>query len=139
MKKNLTKIFLSTVTFLPLLTVAQSIKPPVAPSNFSETICIFVKLVLDFIPFVVVLAVGAFLMGLIKYVGNGDNEEKRAAGNKLMIYGIVGFFFIVAVWGILKIFVASFGLPFGVPQLTTGEAQSASFANSCLQFFTGGN
>lgn len=128
----------------PVSLLAQSFKPPVAPSNFSEIICIFVKLILDFIPYVVVLAVGAFFFGLIKYVRHGDNEEKRAEGNKLMIYGIVGFFFIVSIWGILKLFVASFGLEksFGVPQFK-GTVQtsggSSDFANSCTWFFTGGN
>lgn len=134
------KKILTLISFLlPVLALGQSMKPPVAPTNFSEIICIFVKLVLDFIPYVVVIAVGAFLMGLIKYVKNGDNEEKRAEGNKLMIYGIVGFFFIVSIWGILKIFVNSFGLggSFGVPQLKAPAG--SSFANSCTWFFTGGN
>lgn len=59
-------------------------------------------------------------MGLVKYVKNGDNEEKRASGRMLMIYGIVGLFFMVSVWGILKIFVSSFNLPFGIPQFQDG-------------------
>ncbi len=122
--------FIITLLTLPVLLFAQSTGKPAAPTSFKEIICIFVKIVLDFIPFVVVIAVGAFLTGLIKYVSHGDNEEKRSAGNKMMIYGIVGFFFMVSIWGILKIFVASFGLgdSFGVPQFA---AQGGSFKATC--------
>ena len=73
-------------------------------------------MVLDFVPLVVVLAVVAFVQGLIKYVSHGDNEEKRTEGTKMMIYGIVGLFFMVSIWGTLKIFTNSFGMTFGIPQ-----------------------
>lgn len=89
---------------------------PSAPRNFSEAVCIVVKLALDFIPYLVVIALGAFLQGLIGYVGNGDNEEKRSEGRKMMIYGIVGFFFMVSIWGILALFTQSFGISLAIPQ-----------------------
>lgn len=74
---------------------------------------------LDFVPIIVVFAVFAFFIGLIKYVGSGDNEEKRGEGRKIMVYGIVGFFFMVGVWGALRIFVQSYGLDLVIPQLTS--------------------
>lgn len=115
----------------PILTSAQSIGPKKSPSNFREVICIFSKLVLDFIPYVFVIAIGAFLTGLIKYVGNGDNEEKRTEGTKMMVYGVLGFFFMVSVWGILKLFVSSFGFTdFGIPQFNSPE----KFKDACNTF-----
>lgn len=89
---------------------------PATPTNLKSLICIIAFLALDFVPYIITLAVVAFITGLIKYVGNGDNEEKRGEGNKLMIYGIVGLFFMVSIWGILKIFTNSFNVGFGVPQ-----------------------
>jgi hypothetical protein len=99
---------------------------PTAPSDFAAIICNVVKLSLDFIPFLVVLAVGEFIMGLIRYVGHGDNEEKRTEGRKMMIYGIVGFFFMVSIWGVLGIFTKSFGLEAVIPQFN-----GKSFATVC--------
>jgi len=100
---------------------------PETPRNFSELSCIIIKLSLDFIPYLVVIALGAFMQGLIKYVGNGDNEEKRSEGRKMMIYGIVGFFFMVSIWGILELFTQSFGVSLAIPQFKS----DTNFADTC--------
>ena len=94
---------------------------PEAPGTFAEAACIVIKLSLDFIPYLVVIAVGFFIQGLIKYVGNGDSEEKRSEGRKMMIYGITGFFFMVSIWGILQLFTASFGLKLLIPQFNSDQ------------------
>jgi hypothetical protein len=99
---------------------------PSAPTNFGDLACIIIALALDFIPYLVVIAVGAWMMGLIGYVGNGDNEEKRAEGRKMMIYGIVGFFFMVSIWGVLSIFTKSFGIDLAIPQLKANDASTFS-------------
>lgn len=99
---------------------------PSTPENFSKLACIIIKLALDFIPYLVVIAVGAWMMGLIGYVGNGDNEEKRSEGRKMMIYGIVGFFFMVSIWGILGIFTNSFGLGLAIPQFKANYSSTFS-------------
>ncbi len=133
------KIYISLLALvLPILAFAQK-APPNTPTTLKEAICIFVVLILDFIPYVVVIAVGAFLMGLIKYVANGDNEEKRGEGTKMMIYGIVGFFFMVGIWGIIRLFTSSFGLPFGVPQLAQKQGAYQSFDSDCQGFLSGGD
>lgn len=111
------KIYILILVLLGALpTLGQSIQPSIEPKNARDLSCIFINLLLDFVPYIVVIAIGAFIMGLIRYVANGDNEEKRSEGTKMMIYGTVGLFFMVSVWGILNIFVSSFGLPFGIPQ-----------------------
>ncbi|MES2409392.1 MAG: hypothetical protein V4509_03790 [Patescibacteria group bacterium] len=89
---------------------------PTPPSNFSSFTCIVIKLSLDFIPYLVVIALGAFLQGLIKYVSHGDDSEKMSEGRKMMIYGIVGFFFMVSIWGMLGLFTQSFGISLVIPQ-----------------------
>ncbi len=100
---------------------------PDAPKDFAEFSCILIKLALDFIPYLVVIALGAFLMGLIKYVAHGDDSEKMSEGRKMMIYGILGFFFMVSVWGILGLFTRSFGLQLVIPQFKSNE----SFKSTC--------
>lgn len=100
---------------------------PSAPRDFAAFSCILIKLALDFIPYLVVIALGAFLMGLIKYVAHGDDSEKMSEGRKMMIYGILGFFFMVSVWGILGIFTRSFGLQLVIPQFQSGT----DFESTC--------
>jgi Type IV secretion system pilin len=101
---------------------------PAEPKDFMSIVCLVVKLALDFVPYLVVIAIGAFLQGLIKYVGHGDNEEKKSEGRKMMIYGIVGFFFMVSVWGVLSLFTNSFGVQLAIPQFIANQSVG------CLSF-----
>lgn len=98
---------------------------PDAPKNFSDFACIVIKLLLDFIPYLVVIAVGAFIQGLINYVSHGDDSEKMSEGRKMMIYGILGFFFMVSIWGMLELFTNSFGLKLVIPQFNSDRDFSA--------------
>lgn len=132
--KNKHLIFTLMILILALASVASaddfstlSEGIPDQPKDFAAFVCIVIKLALDFIPYLVVIAVGAFLQGLIKYVGHGDNEEKMSEGRKMMIYGIVGFFMMVSVWGILGLFTRSFGLSLVIPQFKSDKA----FDNAC--------
>lgn len=101
---------------------------PSAPTKLSEFVCIIVRLIMDVIPFIFALAVFVFLAGLIKYVGNGDNEEKRSEGRSLMTYGIIGFFVMVSVWGLVGIFTGSLGMSVLIPQFN-GGSQGAFVCN----------
>ncbi len=123
-KKILIPIFASLFVF-PLFVSAASGFP--APKELKDILCYMVFLALDFVPLIVVFALGAMIQGLIKYVSHGDDEEKRSEGRMLMIYGIVGLFFIVSVWGILKIFANSYSIPFGIPQFK----QDSSSTKTC--------
>ena len=75
-----------------------------------------VKLSLDFIPYLFIIAISGFFVGLIKYVRHGDDAEKMSEGRKLMVYGILGLFFMVGIWGILGLFAVSEGLSLVIPQ-----------------------
>lgn len=134
-KKSTYGYFVTLLFFLPTLVFAapaigvEILGTPGAadrPTDLKSFACLLVKLFLDFVPYIVVIAVGGFLMGLISYISHGDNEEKRSEGRKMMIYGIVGFFFIVSVWGILNIFVGSFSQDLVIPQFNAGNGPGKS-------------
>lgn len=93
------------------------------PTQFSDIACNITKLALSIIPYLIFIASVAFIMGLVKYISHGDNEEKRSEGIKMMIYGTLGFFFMVSVWGILGIATKSFGINLVVPQFNTSEGK----------------
>jgi hypothetical protein len=63
------------------------------------------------VPFVFALAFIVFIYGIYQYfILGGANEEKRDAGKQLMVWGFIGFFIMVSVWGIVNVLVGTFGL-----------------------------
>ncbi len=91
-----------------------------APKNIGElfamAICVLTKYV---VPFLFALALVMFLVGVVKYVKAGDNEESREAGRGLMLFGIIALFVMVGVWGFVEILYNSFfgGSEFSMPSL----------------------
>lgn len=49
------------------------------------------------------VAVLYFLFGLFKFIQNQDNETAQEEGKRHMIWGVIGIFLMVAVYGILDI------------------------------------
>ena len=77
---------------LPLFAFAQ---------NPFLNILINIKNVLNaVIPIVITLALIYFIYGIGKYVTAKEDSEKESARG-IMIYGTIGLFFIVSVWGIV--------------------------------------
>lgn len=60
------------------------------------------------VPVVFALAFIIFIWGVFTYfVQGGADEEKRESGKQLMLYGLIGFFIMVSVWGLVNILVGS--------------------------------
>lgn len=59
---------------------------------------------------IMALAVVYFLWGVMMFVKNADNAEKREEGYKHMIWGIIGIFIMVSAKGIISIILSSMGL-----------------------------
>ena len=55
------------------------------------------------IGFLIALAVVYFLWGVIEFIAGSDNEEKRDAGKKHMMWGVAGIFIMVSVFGIMNL------------------------------------
>lgn len=81
------------------------------------------------IPFIVGLAVFVILWGIFTYISQAANEEKRAEARLYIIYGILGVFFMLSIWGFVNILVNTFVLDKEikpdqiprVPPLSTGS------------------
>jgi len=71
------------------------------------------------IPIVIGLSLIAFLWGLTVFILNADNEEKITEGKTFMVWGVIGLFVMVSVWGIINLLTGSFGFDFIFPQLKT--------------------
>jgi len=95
-------IFLSPTLFLTPLVVFA------APRNFVDLVYFFVHLVNITISIVIALAVLGFLWGVTKYMLSARDSAKIEEGRKVMVYGVLGLFVAVSLWGILKILVNTF-------------------------------
>jgi NADH:ubiquinone oxidoreductase subunit 2 (subunit N) len=70
------------------------------------------------VPVVLSIAFIVFIWGVFQYfIAGGDNDEKREQGQKLMLYGIIGFFLMVSVWGLVNILVGTFNLNQAIPRI----------------------
>jgi fumarate reductase subunit D len=69
------------------------------------------------IPFMVSLALLMFIYGVLVYVMNASSDDKRKEGSKFMLYGIIGLFVMVSVWGLVNILGSTFNLTNTMPQL----------------------
>ncbi len=61
------------------------------------------EIVNPLIGIVFVIAIAVFFWGIIEFILNADNEEKRATGKNHIIWGLVGLLIMATVKGILEI------------------------------------
>jgi ribose/xylose/arabinose/galactoside ABC-type transport system permease subunit len=102
MKKTLVRIGAALALF-PALVGAQSIGGLMGLLDMAN------QLINRLIPFVITLALLVFLWGILKYVFS-SNGEGRDEAKGYMIWGIIGLFVMVSVWGLVNILVRSLSL-----------------------------
>lgn len=90
--------------FAPMLAFAQS---ATYFTNFIGQLLAFVNAA---IPFIFALAFLVFIWGIFKaFILGGSDPEKQAEGKSLMLYAIVGFVIMVALWGVVNLVIGVFG------------------------------
>lgn len=99
---------------------------PYTCSNSFKTIADFINyasclLIKSVVPLLFTLATVGFIWGIITYFINPENEEKRSQGKSYMLWGIIGLFVMVSIWGLVNIFSSTFNMnnKLIVPQLNT--------------------
>ncbi len=86
------------------------------------------QLINKLIPFVITLALLVFLWGVLTYVfSTGDDARKEA--KSYMIWGIIGLFVMVSVWGLGNILVRSLSLDNTAPP-APGLPNAGGYFNS---------
>ena len=55
------------------------------------------------------LAMVYFLYGVFLFVKNAENPDKRSEGAKGILWGIIGMFIMISVWGIVNLILNSIG------------------------------
>lgn len=92
------KILGSSAAFLPSLAFAQT-----DFSNVQTGIASVSNIISALIPLIIGIAVLLFLIGVLRYVTAGGDEEKRDAARGMIIFGIIALFVMTAVWGFVNI------------------------------------
>ncbi len=94
------KILLGASSFFPVLAFAQS------QNNFSNVqsgIVSVSNIINSLIPLVIAIAVLLFLIGVLRFVTAGGDEEQRESARGMIIFGIIALFVMTAVWGFVNI------------------------------------
>jgi len=79
----------------------------------------YLKSIIDFIngyiiPLIIAAAILAFIWGMFKFfILGGSDEEKRASGQQLMIWAVVGLVLMLSIQGIVNLFADAFGFTGG--------------------------
>lgn len=73
------------------------------------------------VPLIFAIAFIVFLWGVFQYfVLGGANVEKRKEGQMFALFGIIGLFVMLSIWGLVNLFVNTFGFQSSTrPQLPT--------------------
>lgn len=110
MKKVAQKIGVGAAMFLlPAVAFAQY------GINNSTSLFNAIKSILNaVIPIIIALAVVYILWGIVQSFVKGG-EEERKAGHMKILYGIIGLFIMVSIWGLVNILVGTTGLSNQVP------------------------
>lgn len=90
-------------------------------SNFSELVGFFIDLINPLYFILIGLAMLVFFRGLVVFISKAGDSKSHAEGKSLMIWGLIGLFVMVSVFGILRFAYRDFGFtnPFGLPTLPT--------------------
>ena len=101
-----------SILLLPFLTYAQTLGTILQDiSDILNTV----------IPILMILATLVFLWGIITYITAAGDEEKLKSARTFIIWGLVGLFVMVAVWGLVQVLLNTFGV--GTPGTPIGPVQ----------------
>ena len=70
------------------------------------------------VPLIFAVAFLVFIWGVFQYF-IAKSEEAKENGKNLILYGLIGFFVMVSVWGLVNILVGTFSLNNAAPTLPT--------------------
>ena len=112
MKNISKKVGIALAAFvLPAVAFAQTL---VGTTNATSLFTNIKSILNAVIPIIIALAVVYILWGIVQAYIKGD-EESRKAGHLKILYGIIGLFIMLSIWGLVNILVNTAGLSNTVP------------------------
>ncbi len=71
---------------------------------------LFTVVVDPVVRFIFAAAIFYFIWGVFKYIRNADDPTERASGGKHILYGTIGIFIMISVWGIIQVLRTTLGV-----------------------------
>lgn len=94
---------------LPVVSHAAEVARFQEVRNIFGQVTDFINTIL--VPFVFAAAFIVFLYGIFKtFILGASEEEKQKEGKQLMLYSVIGFVFMLSIWGIVNLFAEGLGL-----------------------------
>ena len=75
-----------------------------APKNYKQLINIFLGVLGSLGPILIGLTLLLFFWGLSKFIFAGGSEKNSEYGKNLMVWGLIGLFFMFSIFGIIALF-----------------------------------
>ena len=91
-----TSLIFASVFGVPIIAFA-------APRTFGDLMNSIVNVTDIVVPILITAALAAFLIGLVQTLFSAGDTKKYAEGGKIMGYGIISLFVIVAIWGLMAV------------------------------------
>lgn len=85
------------------------------PTNLTEIIDLFTNIGLKLIPLMGAVAFLVFVWGVAKFIKSAGNEKEIKDSKNMLIWGVVGIFVLVTIWGIVAFMRNEFGFGKGTP------------------------
>jgi hypothetical protein len=70
------------------------------------------------VPFIMAMALLAFLWGVLQFIRKGNEPAEREQGRQFMLWGIIGLAVMASVWGLVRILTNTIGVPLGIPSVS---------------------
>lgn len=87
-------------------------------TDFKDFIVTVLQLLTNFIQIFVALLVLGILYGVVLFMINSDNEQKRESIRGYLFSAVIGLAVVMGMWGVIELIQGSlFGGAFGFPQL----------------------
>lgn len=87
--------------------------------KFADIVGIIVNLMGMAVNLLMAFALLVFLYGLMRYMMDAGDDSKREESRQYMVYGIIGLFVMVSMWGLVQVLTNTFipGSAVGIPDL----------------------
>lgn len=95
------------LAYLAVLSLVAPLSASAQINDLGDVFQFISDLIGTVLPIIIAAAVVYFIYGIAVYVMAGDDDAKAAAKGKI-IYGVIGLFVMVSVWGLVNILTNTF-------------------------------